>query len=156
MDDLLKTIEELEKQEKEIVFKSFGPDDAFDIGVRLINKAKEMNVYYAISVSLNRRKLFHFSMDGACPDNDRWIMRKENVVYNFFKSSLRVRLEFERDGFDFNQMFALSNDQFANFGGGFPINVEGVGVVGTVSISGLPHELDHQYVVDVLREYLAK
>ena len=33
--------------------------------------------------------------------------------------------------------------------------VRNVGVVGTVTVSGLPQEEDHRLVVDVLREFLA-
>jgi uncharacterized protein (UPF0303 family) len=40
-------------------------------------------------------------------------------------------------------------------GGAFPIIVRNVGVVGTVTVSGLPQEEDHRPVVDVLREFLA-
>ncbi|MFN0281981.1 MAG: heme-binding protein, partial [Kineosporiaceae bacterium] len=40
-------------------------------------------------------------------------------------------------------------------GGAFPVHVVGVGVVGTVAVSGLPQAEDHAFVVEQLRHYLA-
>jgi uncharacterized protein (UPF0303 family) len=149
-------IEKIQKQEEELVFESFNSSDAFKIGEMLIEKAKANNVAYAINVSLNRRQLFHFSMDGAAPDNDKWIARKENTVYNFYESSYRVTLEFEDKSWSLYPQFGLNEENYAASGGSFPLNVKGVGVVGAITVSGLPQEVDHQYVVEVLKEYLNK
>ncbi len=45
---------------------------------------------------------------------------------------------------------------FAAHGGAFPINIVGVGLVGTVAVSGLPQADDHAMVVAVLTEFLGK
>jgi uncharacterized protein (UPF0303 family) len=37
----------------------------------------------------------------------------------------------------------------------FPVTIGGVGVVGTVGVSGLPQADDHAFVVAHLREHLA-
>ena len=55
----------------------------------------------------------------------------------------------------FEQSSRLDIDQYAAHGGAFPVIVRNVGVVGTVTVSGLPQEEDHRLVVDVLREFLA-
>lgn len=39
--------------------------------------------------------------------------------------------------------------------GAFPIHVKDVRLVGTVTVSGLPHEEDQQFVVATLAEFLA-
>jgi uncharacterized protein (UPF0303 family) len=44
--------------------------------------------------------------------------------------------------------------QFSGHGGGFPLAIRGVGVVGTISVSGLPHEIDHALIVEALSEHL--
>jgi uncharacterized protein (UPF0303 family) len=48
----------------------------------------------------------------------------------------------------------LDPDLYAAHGGAFPVNVRGVGVVGTVAVSGLPQLEDHALVVEVLAEFL--
>ena len=40
-------------------------------------------------------------------------------------------------------------------GGAFPIRVRGVGLVGTVTVSGLPQLEDHRLVVTTLERFLA-
>lgn len=149
-------IQKVIKQEEELVFDSFNSFDALKIGEMLIEKAKVNKVAYAINITLNRRQLFHFSMEGIAPDNDRWATRKENTVYNFFKSSYRVTLELEDNNQLLSSVFGLSDENYATSGGSFPLTIKGAGVVGTITVSGLPHEVDHRYVVEVISEYLKK
>ena len=48
----------------------------------------------------------------------------------------------------------LDRDAYAAHGGAFPVTVRGVGVVGTVAVSGLPQLEDHAFVVRVLSDFL--
>ena len=68
----------------------------------------------------------------------------------FERSSLRVRLEHERDGHDVNAHNGLPVDAYAAHGGAFPLRVPNVGFVGSVVVSGLPQVQDHELVVGVL------
>jgi uncharacterized protein (UPF0303 family) len=43
---------------------------------------------------------------------------------------------------------------YAACGGGFPIRLKGVGLVGSISYSALPHLEDHDFVVKVLSKFL--
>ena len=45
--------------------------------------------------------------------------------------------------------------RYAAHGGSFPIRVAGVGIVGAVTVSGLPQAQDHALVVEGLRDFLA-
>ena len=45
---------------------------------------------------------------------------------------------------------------FAAHGGAFPIVVEGAGIVGSVTVSGLPQRQDHEFVVEALCTLLGK
>jgi len=44
--------------------------------------------------------------------------------------------------------------QFWGHGGGCPLAIRGVGVVGTIAVSGLPHEVDHALKVEAPSEHL--
>lgn len=156
MQNLNQEIAAIAAQEAQLVFDSFTSEDALAIGTQLIELAREKGVAYVINITLNRRQLFHFSMEGCTPDNDNWVRRKENVVYHFFKSSHRVHMEMERDGQVLDPTFGLSLTDYAAEGGCFPIVLRGAGVVGTVGVSGLPSAEDHACITTVLARYLGK
>jgi uncharacterized protein (UPF0303 family) len=45
---------------------------------------------------------------------------------------------------------------YALAGGGFPIRLEGTGVIGAITVSGLPERDDHCLVVDALCDHLGR
>jgi uncharacterized protein (UPF0303 family) len=45
---------------------------------------------------------------------------------------------------------------YATHGGSFPLTVEDAGVVGSVTVSGLPQRADHELVVEALCELLER
>jgi len=48
---------------------------------------------------------------------------------------------------------ALSSLEYMFFGGSIPIRVEGIGVVGTLTISGLKDTEDHALAVELLQAF---
>ena len=63
-------------------------------------------------------------------------------------------LSFRANGKDFDTDARLDTSLYAAHGGVFPITVLGVGMVGTVGVSGLPQANDHALVVEHLRAWL--
>lgn len=156
MSEVQERMQMLAGQENTLVFPKFDQEDAVAIGLKLFEKAKAEGKNIAVHISLNRRDLFHLSMDGCAPDNDVWLRKKENMVYRFLKSSFSTVTFCEMMGTDVFGFYALDPDSYAGAGGGFPITVEGAGCVGAICCGGMmPHE-DHQIIVDVLKEYLNK
>ena len=59
-------------------------------------------------------------------------------------------------GLSLAERYLVDAHEFAAHGGAFPIRVRGVGLVGTMTVSGLPQEEDHRLVVSVLEQFLAE
>ena len=146
------TLEELEAQEDELQFLSFTNDTAWELGNALVAAAREGGLAVTIDISRGEQRLFHAGLPGSAADNDAWIERKNRVVRRFGHSSFYMSVS---EGGKFNENYLLDEREFAAHGGAFPVIVRGVGVVGTVTVSGLPQEEDHRLVVSVLRAFLA-
>ncbi len=95
---------------------------------------------------------------GSSADNDGWLDRKTRVARRYGRSSYGVGLSFRATGKDFDTDARLDTTLYAAHGGVFLIIVAGVGVVGTVGVSGLlqAQAADHAFVVEHLRAYLAE
>ncbi|SFT03756.1 heme-degrading domain-containing protein [Paenibacillus sp. BC26] len=146
-------LEQLQQQENELQFSAFTNETAFQIGTKLIERAQQEDKAIAVTIVRNGELLFHSKMNGTNANNDQWIQRKRNVVHHFGHSSYFMHVEFKANG---NSIEAshLDPKDYAAEGGSFPLIIKNVGVVGTITASGLPGELDHQIIVDVLGEFL--
>lgn len=118
--------------------------------------ARDRHAPVAIDIRRGGQQLFHAALPGSTPDNDAWIDRKRRVVDRYGCSSLLVGSRFRAKGTTFEESSRLDPDVYAAHGGSFPINVEGVGVIGTVTVSGLPQLQDHRLVVEALEQFLAE
>lgn len=145
--------EDLEKiaiQEETLVLQRFDYEVAWHIGTRLRELAVARN--YGLVIDLRRfgQPLFYSALAGTTPNNPDWVRRKSNVVAHFFRSSYAVGLELHHKNTDLVQRYGLPFSEYAAHGGSFPIHVAGAGVVGSVTVSGLPQRADHELVVEVL------
>ena len=154
--ELTPPLEELEAQERRLVFRQFTYEDAWVLGSLLVELARERQAPVAIDIRRGGQQLFHAALPGSTPDNDAWIDRKRRVVERYGSASYLVGARFRAKGSTFEESSRLDPDEYAAHGGSFPITVEGVGVVGTVTVSGLPQLQDHRFVVEVLEEFLSK
>jgi uncharacterized protein (UPF0303 family) len=59
-------------------------------------------------------------------------------------------LELQQKNTTLADRFGLGLTEFAAHGGSFPVAVAGVGVIGSVAVSGLPQRADHELVVEGL------
>lgn len=157
VEEMKNEIEIMQKQQKELVFEEFTHDTAWELGSLLVKRAKEKNLPVALSITFNKQRRFYYAFPGSAPTNDRFIARKESMVYECYKSSYEMTLAAELDTeHDFMDFWGLDSFEFVLAGGYFPITVNGLGVLGTVTCSGLAQEEDHAFVVSVLREFLGK
>ena len=94
-------------------------------------------------------------MTGTSPDNDAWIRRKNNVVNRFGHSSLYIGIVLKQAAQTMEEKYLLSSHDYAAHGGAFPLIIREVGVVGTITVSGLPQREDHALVVTTIRNQLS-
>ena len=156
MSEYTELLNELLQQEEEIQFGSFDNDMAFVIGLALVDAARSKDKGVTIDIARNGQQLFHFAMQGTSHDNGVWVQRKNNVVNRFGHSSFYMGISLQSKGQTMEEKYLISSSEFAAHGGAFPLIIQGVGVVGTITVSGLPQEEDHELVVTTLKKFLAK
>jgi uncharacterized protein (UPF0303 family) len=154
--DLEQERQRVEAEERELTFDRFGNDDALDLGLLLAGKARERKLPIAVEVERGGQRLFHFAATGATPDNAAWIERKQRLVRRMHRSSYAVGLKLAASGKSLADSLGAAAADYAAHGGCFPVVVPGVGLVGTVTVSGLPQKDDHDLVVEAIREFLAR
>ena len=148
-------IAEVAAHEERLQFETFSHENAWMLGARLRERALERGQAITIDIALGEQRLFHCALPGTSAHNDVWIERKKRTVREFGASSYLVGLRFPiLDAHVLEQAPWMDPMQFSGHGGGFPLAIRGVGVVGTIAVSGLPHEIDHALIVEVLSEHL--
>ena len=149
------TLKELRQQEEEIQFASFTHDTALAVGMALLQEARKRGKAVAIDITRSGQQLFHFAMAGTTVDNGEWIKRKNNVVNRFGHSSYYMGISLKNAGQTMEEKYLVSSSDYAAHGGAFPLIIRNVGIVGTITVSGLPQQEDHELVVSTLKEFLA-
>jgi uncharacterized protein (UPF0303 family) len=147
-DDLRALLAQLEAQEVHLVFGRFDNDDAWRLGSAMVTEATDRRLPVAIDIRRHGHQLFHAALAGTTPDNDAWIERKITVVNRFNAASYLVGRRLATEG------SVIEGPDWAAHGGAFPIRVRDVGVVGTVTVSGLPQAEDHAFVTEMIGAYL--
>ncbi|MCZ4118867.1 heme-degrading domain-containing protein [Streptomyces sp. H39-S7] len=143
-------VAELEAQEHDLVLAGFTNDDAWRLGSLLVELARSRSAPVTIDIRRGSQQLFHYALDGTSPDNDAWLARKSRVAERYGASSYLVGARFRAKGTTFEESSRLDPDLYAAHGGAVPIRVAGVGIIGTVAVSGLPQSEDHALVVEAL------
>ena len=140
----------------ELQFESFSKDDALELGFLLVELGRQRNHPIAIDITKGEQVLFHAALEGATPDNERWIRAKQRTASRYEVPSLLVGLRARAAGRRIEDNAWFDQLEFAAHGGSFPVYLRGTGAVGTVTVSGLPQKADHELVVEALTEFLGR
>ncbi|HEX6772703.1 MAG TPA: heme-degrading domain-containing protein [Acidobacteriaceae bacterium] len=151
-------LERIARQERELQWTSFSEDDAWELGSTLRELAAERQL--AIVIDIRRfaphfgnhagPPLFFVAMRGTTPDNAEWARRKANVVARLHRSSYAVGLALKTRNTTLEDKYGWPAADYASHGGAFPITLVGSGVIGSITVSGLPQRDDHELVVEAL------
>lgn len=147
-------IAQIARQEEALRFASLNEADAWALGSLMRQVAVERALPFVIDIRIGSRPLFYTALPGSTPENPDWVRRKVNTVYRFHKSSYRVGREHALQKKVFDASRGMDPMDFAPAGGGFPIHLAGTGVVGAVTVSGVPQRQDHEFVVEMLCRFL--
>ncbi len=145
-----------QKECETLVFDRFTREDAFELGCLIYQNSKKYPDPCCVEITVNGLVVFRYFPEGTIPDGNKWLARKRNTVDLMHMSSLQFLAWLEAAG-ETVEGRKLDPNEYAAGGGGFPLTIRSVGVVGSICVSGMPrHEDDHQLVVDSITEFLAR
>lgn len=151
---LERDLEQILVQERELQFRRFDIDAAWQLGSRLRELAFVRHLPVVVDVRRFGQPLFYSALPGTSPDNFEWVRRKSNLVARFHRSSYAIGLTLRQQNTDLLEKYGLDAAEFAAHGGSFPVALYGSGVIGSVTVSGLPQREDHDLVVEALCDQL--
>lgn len=152
--DAFPSLEDLRREECEIVLPALSEKVAYDLGRRATDAAWDEGLSVVVGIWRGEHQLFHAALPGSTQDNDEWLQRKGRTVRRFEHSSFYMGQLCRDQNTTLSEKFLLPASEYAAHGGAVPLRVEGAGVVGWMGVSGLPQLDDHRFVVRILREHL--
>jgi uncharacterized protein (UPF0303 family) len=147
---LTEDLEKIAAQERELRLPRLDAEVAWDLGSKIRAMALERGLTLVIDVRRFGQPLFYAALDGTTPDSPEWVRRKGNVVARFHRSSYAVGMTQKQKATTLLERYGLPVADYAADGGSFPLAVEGAGIVGSVTVSGLTQRDDHNLVVEAL------
>lgn len=152
------TIEELlkvlEMQEEILQFSHFTNSDAWELGNLIVMEANRRNQPIAVSIRLNNGfTVFQYGFDGINLYHEEMLRRKYNTVKFTEQSSMHLYMQLRLGEATQDELLVPEAD-YAALGGGFPIRIEEVGVIGAITVSGRDHVMDHDLIVKCVSKYL--
>ncbi|MCR6673816.1 heme-degrading domain-containing protein [Devosia ginsengisoli] len=142
----------VKKQEQELVLAEFDEKVAFKLGSAIRDRALAEGLSLVVDIRTWDRQMFFAATSGTSADNAEWVRRKINSVRRFQRASYRLVLE--RGEAPFSPQSGADPADYVIAGGGFPIRVKGAGIIGCLTISGLPGRSDHGVAVAALCDHL--
>ena len=147
---LSEDLERVAQQEHELLLPRLDAQAAWDLGVRLRTMARDRGLAVVIDVRRFGQPLFYTALEGTTPDNVEWVRRKSNVVGRLHRSSYAIGLNLKLKNDTLLERYGMPVADYAAHGGSFPLAVTGAGIVGSVTVSGLPQRADHELVVEAM------
>lgn len=138
----------IKRQELELVLPALDETVAYDLGSAIRQRAIAEGLSLVVDIRTWDRQLFFAATAGTNFDNAEWVRRKINTVRRFHRASYRMVLE--RGEVAFTPQSGCDPADYVIAGGGFPLRVAGAGIVGCLTISGLPGRDDHGVAVAAL------
>jgi len=144
-------IEMKEETLRKIELDKFNNRIGLEMGLAIVNLAKERNQNIAVQVERLNHIIFLFVDDNLPADKHNWLRRKANVAKHFEESSFSVKNDLQNGNMTLAETFALDEKEYLAKGGAIPIFVKNTGMIGIITVSGLHDEEDHKIIIDALK-----
>lgn len=138
---------EYTEMDTKIELEIFTNRIALEMGLAVVDLAKSRNQHIAIEICRLNQTIFLYIDDSLPVDKHNWLRRKANVAKQFEEISLKVK----NGDMTLDKTFGLDDKDFIAKGGSIPIFVKNVGIVVTITVSGLHDEEDHKIIIDALK-----
>ncbi len=140
-------------QEELFQFEHFHSEDAWKLGNILVEIAKEKGFAPALSIRLNNGfTLFQFGFDNTGLDHENWMQRKLNTTKVKQFSTLKAMYLLKTMNITLADWF-MEEATYSTCPGAFPIKIKGTGMIGTILVSGISVEDDHNLIIEALMKY---
>lgn len=136
---------------RRIETESFNNRIALEMGLAIVQLAKERSQNVAIQIDRLNHTVFLYLDENLPADKHNWLRRKANVSKHFEESSLSVKNDLASGKMTLEETFALDNKEYLARGGSIPVFVKNAGMIAIITVSGLHDEEDHQIIIDALK-----
>lgn len=142
------------KQDELLRFEHFTNRDAWELGCFMVQRIYERKLEMAVAIrKLNGTIIFQYGTEETNQNNQNWMRRKFNTVSLMERSSYGAWAASHVSG-ESLETHGLSEKDYALCGGGFPIRLKSGELVAVLTVSNLPHEEDHRFMIDALQDWL--
>ncbi len=142
------------QEEVELRFHDFSNAQAYALGQCIVEHFETLGTA-SIEIFINGYCKFSYFPDGTNPNNASFLTNKRHCVENKEMSSLGLFAWMQVNG-KAQEDVNMPVSEYCVRGGAFPIRLMGGSVIGSVTVSALPHFDDHKLVVMSLRKFLGK
>lgn len=144
----------LSEQEELLRVDSFSNRDAWELGCLMVQESARRGIGLAACIrKLNGNIVFQAAGEGTDLTNQLWMDRKFRTVSLMERSSLLATVNCRLQGQSIRGM-GLSDADYVLCGGGFPIRSRDGSLLMVATVSALPHQQDHAFLVDCLSRFL--
>ena len=147
------TLEEVIRQEKVCQLDHFTQKDVRKMAEITMSICDEYQMNFAVQIYLNGVTVYKYLPEGTGKLHEIWLQKKiETVLMMGGMSTMRIWAMGHEMGQVRKQDFYPS-DNIVQCGGGFPIHVKGVGVIGVLAASGPGDQNDHEFCIEAFRRF---
>ncbi|HIZ65009.1 MAG TPA: heme-binding protein [Candidatus Blautia pullicola] len=152
------TVEEvitvLAMQEEILQFNHFTNEDAWALGNLLVAESRKRGMDTAVEIRLNNGyTVFKYAGNTTNLNSQSWMDKMFATVRRMEKSTLLLYSDLKKTEETLEDV-GLDSKEFSCMGGGFPVRVEEVGVIGAILVSNQSHFINHDIIVKALSRYL--